>query len=122
MAVHYPECCATSKHTLDPTPSSSTDSHQDASPDYDPEDSSDPTRPHSYDGHVRLRVWDSHRAGPSGAEGSSAPYVFDDRVKGLVRSHSDSPGLHPYVRTIYYCSDCFFLLFLPDPGFQIADR
>lgn len=108
VPVHYPECAVVAKHSLHPTPSSSVDSHQDASPDYEPEDPSNPPRPHSYDGHVRMRVWDPHRAEASGANRSSAPYLFDERLKGLVGSHSDSPGLHPYVSTVIHFVGSFF--------------
>ncbi|KAL4079325.1 hypothetical protein J3A83DRAFT_4154711 [Scleroderma citrinum] len=90
LPVHYPES-APGKHTLRPSPSSSVEFHQE----YEPADPTKPIRPHSYSGHVRIP-----RAEASGTERLSAPYVFDDRLKGLVRSHSDSPGLHPYVSTV----------------------
>lgn len=83
-------------------PRSSTDSEQDASPDYDPEDPANPTRPHSYDGHVRTRVWNSNGVPTPCADESPSPtrYIFDHRSKCLVRPHSDghSLGLDPYIR------------------------
>ncbi|KAG1716213.1 hypothetical protein ID866_953 [Astraeus odoratus] len=100
----YPESSAIGKHPsfLQPPPSSSTDSHQDASPEYEAEDMANITRLHSHEGHVRMRVCDSHGAElPSHTDESPyrAQYVFDHRSKSLVRSHSDghSPGLHPYI-------------------------
>ncbi|KAI6112015.1 hypothetical protein EDD16DRAFT_1806916 [Pisolithus croceorrhizus] len=87
-------------------PRSSTDSEQEASPDYDPESLANASRPQSYDGHIPTRVWDSNGVPTPCTDESPSParYIFDHRSKCLVRPHSDghSLGLDPYVRFILY--------------------
>ncbi|KIJ66070.1 hypothetical protein HYDPIDRAFT_110207 [Hydnomerulius pinastri MD-312] len=86
------------------TPSAhrSEDSRHDASPEYESEDPGNTTQPHSLDGHVRMRVWESHGAETprSGEARYPESYVFDQRSRSLVRSQSEGhgTGLDPYVR------------------------
>lgn len=97
----HPEPLVAEKRTPGP-PRSSTDSEHEPSPDYDAEGPADASRPHSDDGHVRVRVWDSHGVPTPCTDESPSParYVFDHRSNRLVRPHSDghSLGLDPYIR------------------------
>ncbi|KAH7928722.1 hypothetical protein BV22DRAFT_1058470 [Leucogyrophana mollusca] len=91
------------------TPSAplSEDSHHadDATPEYQLEDSGNPNshHGHSVDGHVRMRTRDGrsgHETPTQDTPYLETPYVFDRRSGSLVRPQSEgSAGLHPYVKS-----------------------
>lgn len=84
----------------------STESGHDTSPEYELEDPTNATGPHSPGGNIQMQAWH----GEDDEALSAEPYVFDRRSRGLVRSRSEGHAttLHPYVGqslSVYFRSD-----------------